>query len=140
MTKSFAGNIGQVSHQVNSVVMGIAGTKRIFALLDEEPEADEGYVTLVNAREENGEYVESAERTGLWAWKHPHRADGTVTYVPLRGDVRMFNVDFEYEEGKPVLHDVSLYAKPGQKIAFVGSTGAGKTTITNLINLSLIHI
>ena len=134
MTKSFAGNIGQVSHQVNSVVMGIAGTKRIFALLDEEPEADEGYVTLVNAREENGEYVESAERTGLWAWKHPHRADGTVTYVPLRGDVRMFNVDFEYEEGKPVLHDVSLYAKPGQKVAFVGATGAGKTTITNLLN------
>ena len=88
----------------------------------------------MNAREENGEYVESAERTGLWAWKHPHRADGTVTYVPLRGDVRMFNVDFEYEEGKPVLHDVSLYAKPGQKVAFVGATGAGKTTITNLLN------
>ncbi len=134
MTKSFSGNIGQVSHQVNSVVMGIAGTKRIFALLDEEPEGDEGYVTLVNAKEVNGEYVECAERTGLWAWKHPHRADGTVTYVPLRGDVRLFDVDFEYEPGKPVLHDISLYAKPGQKVAFVGATGAGKTTITNLLN------
>ena len=134
MTKSFAGNIGQVSHQVNAVVMGIAGTKRIFALLDEAPEGDEGYVTLVNAKEVNGEYVECAERTGLWAWKHPHRADGTVTYVPLRGDVRLFDVDFEYEPGKPVLHDISLYAKPGQKVAFVGATGAGKTTITNLLN------
>ena len=134
MTKSFAGNIGQVSHQVNSVVMGIAGTKRIFALLDEEPEGDEGYVTLVNAKEVNGEYVECEERTGLWAWKHPHKADGTITYVPLRGDVRLFDVDFEYEPGKPVLHDISLYAKPGQKVAFVGATGAGKTTITNLLN------
>ena len=134
MTKSFAGNIGQVSHQVNSVVMGIAGTKRIFALLDEPAESDNGYVTLVNAREVNGEYVECKERTGLWAWKHPHKADGTVTYVPLRGDVRLFNVDFEYEPEKPVLHDVSLYAKPGQKVAFVGATGAGKTTITNLLN------
>ena len=109
--------------------MGIAGTKRIFALLDEAPEGDEGYVTLVNAKEVNGEYVECAERTGLWAWKHPHRADGTVTYVPLRGDVRLFDVDFEYEPGKPVLHDISLYAKPGQKVAFVGATGAGKTKI-----------
>ena len=134
MTKSFAGNIGQVSHQVNSVVMGIAGTKRIFALLDEEPEGDEGYVTLVNAKEVDGEYVECAERTGLWAWKHPHKADGTVTYVPLCGDVRLFDVDFEYEPGKPILHDISLYAKPGQKVAFVGATGAGKTTITNLLN------
>ncbi len=134
MTKSFAGNIGQVSHQVNSVVMGIAGTKRIFALLDEPAESDSGYVTLVNAKEINGEYVECEERTGLWAWKHPHRADGTVTYVPLRGDVRLFDVDFEYEPGKPVLHDISLYAKPGQKVAFVGATGAGKTTITNLLN------
>ena len=134
MTKSFAGNIGQVSHQVNSVVMGIAGTKRIFALLDEEPEGDEGYVTLVNAKEVDGEYVECDERTGLWAWKHPHKADGTVTYVPLRGDVRLFDVDFEYEPGKPILHDISLYAKPGQKVAFVGATGAGKTTITNLLN------
>src|SRR5699024_10230849 len=111
-----------------------AATKRILALLHEEPEADEGYVTLLTAREENGEPVDSAERTGLWAWKHPHRADGTVTYVALRGDVRMCNVDFEYEEGKPVLHDVSLDAKPGQKVAFVGATGAGKTTITNLLN------
>lgn len=134
MTKSFAGNIGQVSHQVNSVVMGIAGTKRIFALLDEEPEGDDGYVTLVNAKEVDGEYVECDERTGLWAWKHPHKADGTVTYVPLRGDVRLFDVDFEYEPGKPILHDISLYAKPGQKVAFVGATGAGKTTITNLLN------
>ena len=134
MTRSFAGNIGQVSHQVNSVVMGLAGTKRIFELLDEQPEGDEGYVTLVNVREENGEYVECDERTGLWAWKHPHKADGTVTYVPLRGDVRLFDVDFEYEPGKPVLHDISLYAKPGQKVAFVGATGAGKTTITNLLN------
>ena len=134
MTKSFAGNIGQVSHQVNSVVMGIAGTKRIFALLDEPAESDNGYVTLVNAKEVNGEYVECEERTGLWAWKHPHRAEGTITYVPLRGDVRLFDVDFEYETGKPVLHDISLYAKPGQKVAFVGATGAGKTTITNLLN------
>ena len=134
MTRSFASNIGQVSHQVNSVVMGLAGTKRIFELLDEQPEGDEGYVTLVNVREENGEYVECDERTGLWAWKHPHKADGTVTYVPLRGDVRLFDVDFEYEPGKPVLHDISLYAKPGQKVAFVGATGAGKTTITNLLN------
>ncbi len=134
MTKSFTGNIGQVSHQVNSVVMGIAGTKRIFALLDEPAEADNGYVTLVNAKEVDGEYVECEERTGLWAWKHPHKADGTITYVPLRGDVRLFDVDFEYEEGKPVLHDISLYAKPGQKVAFVGATGAGKTTITNLLN------
>ena len=115
MTKSFAGNIGQVSHQVNSVVIGIAGTKRIFALLDEEPEGDEGYVTLVNAKEVNGEYVECEERTGLWAWKHPHKADGTVTYVPLRGDVRLFDVDFEYEPGKPVLHDISLYASPDRR-------------------------
>ena len=97
MTKSFTGNIGQVSHQVNSVVMGIAGTKRIFALLDEPAEADNGYVTLVNAKEVDGEYVECEERTGLWAWKHPHKADGTITYVPLRGDVRLFDVDFEYE-------------------------------------------
>ena len=134
MTKSFAGNIGQVSHQVNSVVMGIAGTKRIFALLDEPAESDNGYVTLVNAKEVNGECVECEERTGLWAWKHPHRAEGTITYVPLRGDVRLFDVDFEYEPEKPVLHDISLYAKPGQKVAFVGATGAGKTTITNLLN------
>jgi len=134
MTKQFVGNINQVSHQVNAVVMGLAGANRIFELMDEEPEADEGYVTLVNAKEENGTLIESTERTGIWAWKHPHQADGTVTYTRLTGDVRMFDVDFEYVEGKPVLHNVSLYAYPGQKIAFVGATGAGKTTITNLIN------
>lgn len=106
----------------------------MFALIDEEPETDDGYVTLVNVREEKGELVECAERTGLWAWKHPHRADGTVTYTRLTGDVRMFDVDFGYQENKTVLHHVTLYAEPGQKVAFVGATGAGKTTITNLIN------
>ena len=134
MTKQFAGGIGQVSHQINAVVMGLAGAKRIFDLLDEQPEEDNGYVTLVNAREENGVLTECEERTNLWAWKHPHRAEGTVTYTKLMGDVRMFDVDFEYEENKPVLHNISLYAKPGQKVAFVGATGAGKTTITNLLN------
>lgn len=134
MTKQFVGNINQVSHQINAVVMGLAGTERIFNLMDEVPEQDEGYVTLVNAREENGEIVECQKRTGMWAWKHPHQADGTTTYVKLTGDVRLFDVDFEYEEGKPILHNVSLYAKPGQKVAFVGATGAGKTTITNLLN------
>ena len=114
--------------------MGLAGAERIFDLMDEHPEQDEGYVTLVNAREENGQLVECPERTGIWAWKHPHQADGSVTYTRLTGDVRLFDVDFAYEEGKTVLHDVSLYAKPGQKVAFVGSTGAGKTTITNLLN------
>lgn len=133
MTKQFAGNIGQVSHQVNAVVMGLAGAERIFELADEKPEQDEGYVTLVNAREENGKLVECNERTKTWAWKHPH-SDGTVTYTKLMGDVRLFDVDFEYEEGKPVLHNITLYAKPGQKVAFVGATGAGKTTITNLLN------
>lgn len=133
MTKQFAGNIGQVSHQVNAVVMGLAGAERIFELADEKPEQDEGYVTLVNAREENGKLVECAEHTKVWAWKHPH-SDGTVTYTKLMGDVRLFDVDFEYEEGKPVLHNITLYAKPGQKVAFVGATGAGKTTITNLLN------
>ncbi len=133
MTKQFCGNIGQVSNQVNAVVMGLAGTKRIFDLIDEAPEADEGYVTLVNAKEVNGELVECLERTGVWAWKHPH-GDGTVTYARLEGDVRFFDVDFGYEPHKTVLHDVSLYAQPGQKVAFVGATGAGKTTITNLIN------
>ena len=134
MTKQFVGNINQVSHQINAVVMGLAGAERIFELMDEQPEQDEGYVTLVNAREKNGSLVECPERTGIWAWKHPHQADGSVTYTRLTGDVRLFDVDFAYEEGKTVLHDVSLYAKPGQKVAFVGATGAGKTTITNLIN------
>lgn len=134
MTKQFAGNINQVSQQVNAVVMGMAGASRIFDLIDEEPEADEGYVTLVRAKEEDGVIQECEERTGMWAWKHPHREEGTVTYTKLTGDVRFFDVDFAYEEGKTVLHNVTLYAKPGQKVAFVGSTGAGKTTITNLIN------
>ena len=134
MTKQFAGAIGQVSNQVNMVVMGLAGAHRIFELLDEEPEKDEGYVTLVNARETaDGSLEEYPERTNVWAWKHPHH-DGTVTYTRLRGDVRFYDVDFAYVPGKTVLHNISLYAKPGQKVAFVGSTGAGKTTITNLIN------
>ena len=133
MTRQFCNNINQVSNQVNSVVMGIAGAGRLFALIDEKPEADNGYVTLVNAKEVDGELTECAERTNLWAWKHPH-GDGTVTYTPLKGDVVLTEVDFEYDEGKPVLHDVSIYAEPGQKVAFVGATGAGKTTITNLLN------
>ena len=134
MTKQFAGAIGQVSNQVNMVVMGLAGAHRIFALLDEEPEVDDGYVTLVNAREkDDGTLEEYPERTNVWAWKHPHH-DGTITYTRLRGDVRFYDVDFGYTPEKTVLHDISLYAKPGQKVAFVGSTGAGKTTITNLIN------
>ena len=134
MTKQFAGNINQVSQQINSVVMGMAGTKRIFQLMDERPEADEGYVTLVNAKEVNGELTECKERTDFWAWKHPHKEDGTVTYTKLIGDVRLHNVDFGYEKDKPVLHDITLYAEPGHKVAFVGATGAGKTTITNLLN------
>ncbi len=135
MTKQFTGNINQVSHQINAVVMGLAGTKRIFDLMDEAHEVDDGYVKLVNAKyNENGNITETPERTEKWAWKHPHSADGSVTYAPLTGDVRFFDVDFEYEENKPVLHNVTLYAKPGQKVAFVGATGAGKTTITNLIN------
>ena len=134
MTKQFVGNINQVSHQINAVVMGLAGAERIFNLMDEQAEQDDGYVTLVNVREENGELTECKERTGLLAWKHPHQADETVTYTKLTGDVRLFDVDFAYEEGKTVLHNVSLYAKPGQKVAFVGATGAGKTTITNLLN------
>ncbi|WP_337403901.1 ABC transporter ATP-binding protein [Porcipelethomonas sp.] len=134
MTKQFAGNINQVSNQVNAVVMGMAGTERIFNLMDEQPEQDNGYVTLVNAKEENGVLTECLERTGLWAWKHPHTAEGTVTYTKLTGDVRLFDVDFAYTEGKTVLKNVSIYAKPGQKVAFVGATGAGKTTITNLLN------
>lgn len=133
MTKQFSGNINQVSNQINSIIMGLAGANRIFTLLDEKVEFDEGYVTLVNCREENGEIIEVKERTGMWAWKHPHK-DGTLTYTKLAGDVRMYEVDFGYTENKIVLHDISLYAEPGQKIAFVGATGAGKTTITNLIN------
>ena len=133
MTKQFCGQIGQISMQINAVVMGLAGADRIFALIDEAPEADEGYVTLVNLGVENGELVETEKRTGLWGWKHPHR-DGTTTYTPLRGDVRMEHVDFGYTPNHQVLYDVSVYAKPGQKVAFVGATGAGKTTITNLIN------
>lgn len=134
MTKQFAGNVNQVSNQINSVVMGLAGADRIFALLDEAPEVDEGYVTLVNVREVHGTLVECEERTGIWAWKHPHQADGSVTYTKLAGDVRLFDVDFGYEVDKPVLHNITLYAEAGQKIAFVGATGAGKTTITNLLN------
>lgn len=134
MTKQFAGNIGQVSQQINPVVMGLAGAERIFELMNQEPETDEGYVTLVNAREENGQIVECKEHTGIWAWKHPHSADGSVTYTRLRGDVRLNHVDFGYTAEKTVLHDITLYAEAGQKVAFVGATGAGKTTITNLIN------
>ena len=134
MTKQFCGQIGQISQQINFVVMGLAGAERIFELIDEEPEADEGYVTLVNTKyDEHGNLVECPERTTDWAWKHPHH-DGTVTYTPLAGDVRMEHVDFGYTDDHQVLFDVSVYAKPGQKVAFVGATGAGKTTITNLIN------
>lgn len=134
MAKQFTGNLNQVSQQINSVVMAMAGAERVFALMDELPETDDGYVTLVNAEvASDGTMTETDLHTGHWAWKHPH-GDGTVTYQPLRGDVRMTDVDFAYEEGKPVLHDVSVYAEPGQKVAFVGATGAGKTTITNLIN------
>ena len=135
MTKQFTGNINQVSQQINSIVMGMAGAERVFELMDQLPEPDEGYVTLVNAEvAEDGSITETERHTGHWAWKHPHAADGSVTYQLLRGDVRMTEVDFAYEEGKPVLHDVTVYAEPGQKVAFVGATGAGKTTITNLIN------
>ena len=133
--RQFTNNVNQVAQQFNSIVMALAGADRIFSLMDEPEEADEGYVTLVNAKQlDDGSLTECSERTGLWAWKHPHKADGTVSYTKLSGDVRLFNVDFEYEEGKTVLHDISLWAEPGQKIAFVGATGAGKTTITNLIN------
>ncbi len=132
--KSFGQPINQLSMQINNIVMALAGSERIFALLDEKPEADEGYVTLVCAKKENGQLVETEERTGLWAWKHTHQADGSVDYVELRGDVVFDDVDFGYVPEKTVLHNVDLYATPGQKIAFVGSTGAGKTTITNLIN------
>lgn len=134
MTKQFTGNINQLSQQINSIVMGIAGAKRIFDLMDEAAEADEGYVTLVNVEKDGmGELHETDKHTGMWAWKHPH-GDGSITYTELRGDVRLNEVDFGYEKGKDVLHDISVYAEPGQKVAFVGATGAGKTTITNLIN------
>lgn len=132
--KSFNMPISQVSQQFNSIIMALAGCDRIFSLLDEAPETDEGYVTLVNAKEENGKLTETPERTGLWAWKHTHQADGSVDYKMLEGDVVFDDVDFGYVPEKIVLHDVDLFATPGQKIAFVGTTGAGKTTITNLIN------
>ena len=133
LSKTISAPIGQISIQVNAVMMALAGAERIFKLMDEKPEPDNGYVKLVNAVYKDGAIVETQERTGLWAWKHPHE-NGNLTYTELKGDIRFFNVDFGYEENKLVLHDVSLYAKPGQKIAFVGATGAGKTTITNLIN------
>lgn len=134
MTRQFTGSIGQISMQINSVIAGLAGCERIYRLMDEEPEQDEGYVHLVNVKEVNGELVECDTNTNMWAWKHPHKEEGTVTYTKLSGDVVLEEVDFSYNEEKQVLFDVSLYAKPGQKVAFVGSTGAGKTTITNLLN------
>ena len=135
LSRSLNMPISQISNQINAIVMALAGAERVFELMDEAPEVDEGYVTLVNANiAEDGTITESAERTGRWAWKHPHQADGTVTYTELKGDITMYNVDFGYVPEKTVLHDITLYATPGQKIAFVGATGAGKTTITNLIN------
>ena len=135
LNKSFSQPIAQISQQMNSIVMAVAGTKRVFALFDEEPEEDHGYVEMVNAIEnEDGSLTETDHRTGVWAWKHPHQADGSVTYKKLQGEVVFNGVDFGYNDDKMVLHDIKLYAEPGQKIAFVGSTGAGKTTITNLIN------
>ena len=135
LSRSFNQPISQVSNQINSIVMALAGAERIFDLMDEEPETDEGYVTLVNAHiDAEGNVTPCTEHTGQWAWKHPHQADGSVTYTPLRGDITMHEVDFGYVPEKTVLHDVSLYAKPGQKVAFVGATGAGKTTITNHMN------
>ncbi len=135
LSRTFNMPIGQISNQINSLVLALAGAERIFELMDEEVETDDGYVTLVNAKkDENGNITECKERTGMWAWRHPHQADGTVTYTEVRGDITMYNVDFGYVPEKTVLHDVTLYANPGQKLAFVGATGAGKTTITNLIN------
>jgi len=135
ISRQFTNNINQSTAQVNNIVMGLAGAGRVYQLIDEKPEFDDGYVTLVNAKyDENGNITECKERTGLWAWKHPHQADGSITYTKLSGDIRMFDVDFGYVPEKIVLHDVTLYAEPGQKVAFVGATGAGKTTITNLIN------
>lgn len=133
LSRSFSAPIGQMSTQINAIITALAGAERIFELMDEKSAVDDGYVTLVNAKHENGELRECPEYTGIWAWKHPHR-DGRLTYTELKGDVRFFDVDFGYSEDKMVLHDVSIYAEPGQKIAFVGATGAGKTTITNLIN------
>lgn len=133
MSRQFAGNIQQISPQINSIVLGLAGAERVFELMDEESETDEGYVELVNAKKVNGEIVECKEKTNMWAWKHPHH-DGTLTYTELKGDVRFYDVDFAYNPDKQILHNITLYGKPGQKIAFVGATGAGKTTITNLIN------
>ena len=135
MSRQLSQTVGQISNQVAIIAMGLAGASRVFELIDEEPEMDEGYVTLVDAKkDENGNIVEADKHTGMWAWKHFHAADGTTTYTELKGDVQLVEVDFGYTEEKLVLHDISLYAKPGQKIAFVGATGAGKTTITNLIN------
>ncbi len=134
-SRTFNQPIGQISNQINSIFMALAGAERVFQLMDEEPEVDEGYVTLVNARRnKQGELEECKERTGCWAWRHPHQTDGSVTYTEVKGDITMYNVDFGYVPEKNVLHDVTLYAHPGQKLAFVGATGAGKTTITNLIN------
>lgn len=134
LNKSFNQPISQLSMQFNSIIMALAGAQRVFALMDEEPEVDNGYVELVNAKEENGQLVETSERTGIWAWKHFHQADGTTTYKKLEGDVVFDDVDFGYTDDKIVLHNIDIFARPGQKIAFVGATGAGKTTITNLIN------
>ncbi len=133
LSRAFVNPMGQVSQQINFVIMALAGASRIFDLIDEPPEKDSGYVTLVNAKIENGQLKETSKRTDLWAWKHPH-SDGTVTYTQLKGDIRFYDVDFAYTEDKTILHNISLYAEPGQKVAFVGATGAGKTTITNLIN------
>ncbi|WP_242911678.1 ABC transporter ATP-binding protein [Eubacterium aggregans] len=134
LTKNFSMPVSQISQQLNAIIMALAGAKRIFTLMDEAPEEDEGYVTLVNVSRRDGELVEADRRTGLWAWKHPHKADGSVTYHELKGEVRFYHVDFEYVVNKPILQDITLYAEPGQKLALVGATGAGKTTITNLIN------
>ncbi len=133
LSRNFTNPVSQISNQFNSIVTALAGASRIFAFMDEPPETDDGYVTLVNAEKVNGQIREADHRTGLWAWKHPH-GDGTLTYTKLEGRVVFDHVDFGYLPGKPILHDISLYAEPGQKIAFVGATGAGKTTLTNLIN------